>query len=210
LLELQVFTKSCLPNSQPLNSSKFIRFDGKTLYMPWATDLFPHEIEENIKKIEVISKSYKSVCHFIGMILENPWKPCMEVCQKNNISFASIGGFSGNNVSIEENMKRVQESMIAPAFQEPWQTTNGYIPCRVFKNISYGKMGITNNEVVQEVFEGKLIFNTNVSVATQTSIDNVQKGENIELLKELMIEVKNNHTYLNRIEDIFQAFSKLK
>ena len=71
-------------------------------------------------------------------------------------------------------------------------------------------MGITNNEVVQELFEGKLIFNTDVSVATQISIDNVQKGENIELLKELMVEVKNNHTYLNRIEDIFQAFSKLK
>lgn len=70
-------------------------------------------------------------------------------------------------------------------------------------------MGITNNEVVQELFNGKLIFNTDVSVATQTSIDNVQKGENIELLKELMVEVKNNHTYLNRIEDIFKAFSKL-
>ena len=210
LLGLQVFTKDCLPRSQQLNNSKFIRFDGKTLYMPWATDLFPQEIEENIKKIEVISKSYKSVCHFVGMILDNPWKPCMQVCQKNNISFASVGGFSGNNVSIEENIKRVQESLIAPAFQEPWQTTNGYIPCRIFKNISYGKMGITNNEVVQELFEGKLIFNTDVSVATQISIDNVQKGENIELLKELMVEVKNNHTYLNRIEDIFQAFSKLK
>jgi hypothetical protein len=177
--------------------------------MPWATDLFPQEIEENIKKIEVISKSYKQVCHFIGMILDNPWKPCRVVCEKNNVSFLSVGGFSGNNVSIEENMKRVQESMIAPAFQEPWQITNGYIPCRIFKNISYGKMGITNNEVVQELFNDKLIFNTDVSVATQTAIANVQKGENIELLKELMVEVKNNHTYLNRIEDIFQAFSKL-
>lgn len=209
LLGLQVFTKSCLPHSQPLNNSKFIRFDGKTLFMPWATDLFPQEVEENIKNIESISKSYKSVCHFIGMILENPWLPCKEVCQKNNISFASVGGFSGNNVSIEENMKRVQESMIAPAFQEPWQTTNGYIPCRIFKNISYGKMGITNNEIVQELFKGKLVFHTDVSVATQTAIDTVQRGENIDLLRELMIEVKNNHTYLNRIEDIFEAFSKL-
>jgi hypothetical protein len=63
--------------------------------------------------------------------------------------------------------------------------------------------------VLQELFNDKLIFNTDVSVATQTAIANVQKGENIELLKELMVEVKNNHTYLNRIEDIFQAFSKL-
>lgn len=209
IIGLQVFTKDCIPRCKPLNDNKFIRFDGKVLYMPWATDLYPHEIDENIKKIEEISRNHKPICHFVGMFLENPWGACREICGRNGISFSSTGGFSGNNITIEENMRRVQESIIAPSFQESWQTTNSYIPCRIFKNISYGKMGITNNEAVQELFNGRLIFNTDVRVATQTAIDAAKQGINIELLKELMLEVRNKHTYINRIEDIFTAFTKL-
>ena len=207
ILIIQVFTLPCLPRCGPLNSNKFIRFDGKTLYMPWATDLLPYEINTNIEELENISKNYKHVCHFVGMFLENPWNMCKEVCDNNQISFMSVGGFSGNNVSIENNQSRIQESIIAPAFQEPWQIENGYIPCRIFKNISYGKMGITNNEVVQELFSGKLVFDKDIKVVTQKAINNVKNDNNLELLKELMIEVRDNHTYLNRISDIFKAFS---
>ena len=32
-------------------------------------------------------------------------------------------------------MELIQESILAPAIQEPWQVTHGYIPCRVFKNL---------------------------------------------------------------------------
>jgi hypothetical protein len=209
ILILQVFTNSCIPHSVPLNDSEFIRFDGKVLYMPWGSDLHPHEIDNNIAKLENISKSYKPVCHFVGMILDNPWKLCQEECKKHKISFSSVGGFSKNNVSLEENMKRVQEAIIAPAFQEPWQVEHGYIPCRIFKNISYGKMGITNNETVQKIFGGKLIYDKNVKTATNKSIEYIKKGEDLELLKSLMIEVRDKHTYINRIKDIFEAFSRL-
>lgn len=210
ILGLQVFTKGCISFSEQLNDSKFIRFDGKTLYMPWGSDLHPHEIDKNIAKLENISKNYKPVCHFVGMILDNPWKLCQEECKTHGVSFSSVGGFSKNNVNIEENMRRVQEAIIAPAFQEPWQVENGYIPCRIFKNIGYGKMGITNNETVQELFEGKLIYDRDVKVATKKAIEYSKKGEDLELLKSLMIEVRDKHTYINRIKDIFEAFSRLK
>lgn len=209
ILILQVYTKACIPHSVPLNHSEYIRFDGKTLYMPWGSDLHPHEIDANISKLESISKLYKPVCHFVGMMLDNPWKICQEECKKHGISFSAVGGFSKNNVSLEENMKRVQEAVIAPAFQEPWQVEHGYIPCRIFKNISYGKMGITNNETVQELFEGKLIYDSDVKNATKKAIEYVKKSEDLELLKSLMIEVRDKHTYINRVKDIFEAFSRL-
>jgi hypothetical protein len=210
LLFLQVYTKEVESKSEPLNDYRFIRFDGKCLYIPWGSDLHPHEIDKNIDRIEEINKNPKNICHFIGMILDNPWKPCKEVCQQNNIQFSYVGGFDKNNVSIQENQRRVQEAIIAPAFQEPWQIEHSYIPCRIFKNIGYGKMGITNNPIVQEFFGNRLIFDSDIKVATQKAIDSARSGTDLNLLKELMIEVRDHHTYINRVKDIFEAFSRLK
>lgn len=208
ILNLQVYTNRCIEFSKPLNNSEFIRFDGKTLYTIWGTDLHPEEINKNIELLEEIHKNPKNICHFVGMMLENPWKMCKEQCNLNNISFTDVGGFSGKNITVEENIKRVQESLIAPAFQEPWQVENGYIPCRIFKNISYGKMGITNNETVNKLFNERLIYDSDVKLATQKSI-NFAKFPDLNLIKELMINVRDNHTYLNRINDIFEAFKLL-
>jgi len=210
ILLLQVYLPKIEAYSEPLNDSKYIRFDGKSIYMPWGTDLHPHEIDKNIEMLEQIHKNPKNICHFIGMILDNPWKPCREVCNSEGIQFSYVGGFCKNNVSIDENVNRVQEAIIAPAFQEPWQIEHGYIPCRIFKNISYGKMGITNNKVVQELFNDKLIYDPDIRTATKKAIDNARTGQDLNLLKELMIEVRNKHTYINRIKDIFEAFSRLK
>jgi len=210
LLFLQVYTKDAEKYAEPLNDNKFIRFDGKCLYMPWASDLHPHEIDKNIEKLEEIHKKPKSICHFVGMILDNPWKPCKEICNQKGIQFSYVGGFDKNNVSIEENQRRIQEAIIAPAFQEPWQIEHGYIPCRIFKNIGYGKMGITNNPIVQELFKGKLIYNSDIKIVTKEAIDKARTGTDLQLLKELMIEVRDNHTYINRVKDIFEAFSRLK
>jgi hypothetical protein len=210
ILLLQVYLPKVEAYSEPLNDSRYIRFDGKSIYMPWGTDLHPHEIDKNIDMLEQIHKNPKKVCHFVGMILDNPWKPCREVCNSNGIQFSNVGGFCKNNVSIDENVRRVQEAIIAPAFQEPWQLENGYIPCRIFKNISYGKMGVTNNKVVQELFNDRLIYDPDIRTATKKAIDNARTGQDLNLLKELMLEVRNKHTYINRIKDIFEAFSKLK
>lgn len=208
ILNLQVFTTDALNHGPSLNGNKFIRFDGKCLYMPWGTDLMPNEIDDNINKLEQIISNSSNSCEFIGMYLANPWDYCKKVCELNNVKFNSIGGFNNRNISVDDNMKRVQQSLIAPAFQEPWQVEHGYIPCRIFKNISYGKMGITNNQYVQELFNHKLIYNSSVELATQQAIKFSTK-DNKELLKELMIEIRDKHTYINRINDIFEAFSKL-
>lgn len=205
ILTLQVYTLNCEASSFPLKGNRFIRYDGNTIYMPWATDLHPHEIDNNIAKLEQIHRNTKNICHFIGMYIDDPWKNCKETCQENNIQFAYVGGFSNNNVSIEENVRRVQEALIAPAFQSSWQVEHGYIPCRIFKNISYGKMGITNSSTVQEFFNGKLIYDSDVKIATKKAIENATSPD-FDLLKELMIDIRDNHTYINRIKDILYAF----
>lgn len=57
-------------------------------------------------------------------------------------------------VSMEENVRLVQQAYLAPSVQgsqhlkhvDEQGVTKAYIPCRIFKNLSYGALGVTNNE----------------------------------------------------------------
>ena len=176
----------------------------KVIITPWATDLLPHEIDENIKNLE--SFEVKNISNFIGTPLEHNVQ-LKDALKKNNIEYENYGGTfdknSERNKSIEENMKLIQESIIAPALQTQWQIDNHYIPCRIFKNISYGKMGITNNETVYELFNKKIIYSDNIEELVDKSLEFNKREDKFSIIKELMIEVRDNHTYVNRINFIF-------
>ena len=134
--------------------------------------------------------------------------------KKYNIGYECYGGTfdksSNRNKSIKENMKLIQESIIAPALQTQWQKENHYIPCRIFKNISYGKMGITNNKVVYELFDKKIIYSDNIDELVDKSLEFNKREDKLSIIKELMIEVRDNHTYVNRINFILDFLKNYK
>jgi hypothetical protein len=163
------------------------------LLLCWATDLLPDDILYNINLVKTNNIISTKNLNFIGMPLY-PWDEVKKWCDNNGYTYTNRGGFS-NNVTSEENMKLIQESILAPAFQESWQVKNGYIPCRIFKNISYGKMGITNNRFVNDLFNKKLIYGENIHDTLNVSLSHNNK----DTLIELMNEVKNKHTYINRV-----------
>jgi hypothetical protein len=171
---------------------------------PWATDLLPHEINENIKNLE--SFEIKNVSNFIGMPLQHNLD-LKEALEKYNIKYENYGGTfdknSNRNKSIEENMKLIQESIIAPALQSEFQIEINYIPCRIFKNISYGKMGITNSEAVYNFFNKKIIYSKNIEELVEKGLEFNKNKDRFSIIKELMINVRDNHTYINRINFIF-------
>jgi hypothetical protein len=174
---------------------------------PWATDLLPNEIDENIKNLE--SFNIKDISNFIGMPLKHN-EELKDTLKKYNIDYAVYGGTfdknSERNKSIEENMKLIQESIIAPALQSDEQIEKNYIPCRIFKNISYGKMGITNNEAVYNLFNKKIIYSKNIAELVDKSLEFNKNDKNrFSIIKELMIEVRDNHTYINRINFILKS-----
>jgi len=204
IIGLQVYTTDCLKYLNYKNN-KYYYFtsDKKSLFMPWATDLLPFEIDENIKNLE--SFEVKDISNFIGMPLQHNDR-LREVLKKYNIKYEVYGGTfnknSNKNKSIEENMKLIQESIIAPALQTEWQIEKNYIPCRIFKNISYGKMGITNSEAVYNLFNKKIIYSSNIEELVQKSLEFNKNKDRFSIIKELMTEVRDNHTYINRINFI--------
>lgn len=139
---------------------------------------------------------------------------------KKNLSFHQYGRHISNDIDInhapeqafyhpesvshEQNQKLVAESLLAPAMQGRHQLTNddevgNFIPCRIYKNISYGAYGVTNNITVKSLFESPLAHGKTMDEMIEQAIHMVKKDCNRELLTQQMQEVSEKHTYLNRI-----------
>ena len=185
--------------------------ENNIIYLPWATDLLPEQIDKNIDNLENIKS--KNISNFIGMTLGH-WGIFAEECKNNGIEYKNYGGTfnkkSERNKSVKENMELIQESIIAPALQEDWQVEHEYIPCRIFKNISYGKMGITNNKAVNELFDNKLIYSEDIGELVKKGLEFERRKDKIDIIKDLMIEVRDNHTYINRINFILDFLKEFK
>ncbi len=209
---LQVYTDDVIKchGGKPVEGHRGCFYLTDCLFIPWGTDLFPDEINENIKKVKENQIVTKRELNFVGMGIE-PWDQVEKFCKNNKIIYKQIGGFSNTNVDFNTNMRLIQESIIAPAVQCKWQVDNSYIPCRIFKNISYGKMGMTNNFRVYELFDKKILYSTDINELMKLGLDfeNKSKEEKDNILIPLMEYVRDSHTYLNRVELIFWFFNNI-
>ncbi len=206
---MQVYTHDCIPRPlEKMDDFILYNIEQQIIYMPWATDLLPHEIEANKAKVSFRNKS-KIIC-FIGTVGKGVFGNHPEInafereAKQRGFTFKAI-----RNISMKENIRLTQSSYMAPALQGAWQVRQGYIPCRIFKNISYGQIGITNSKTVNELFGGKLVYHPNTDVLFKMAHEKLQNMD-IQELYDLMDLVKNKHTYLNRIESMLSFFCMVK
>lgn len=208
---MQVFTWDALTNHDSmLEMEKFVLYSvkDKTIYMPWATDLLPYEIDNN--KLQISKRKKGNSIYWIGTIWDGTYGNIDKLysfnraCKENNIQF-----IHQEKISLENNIELIQKSFLAPAIQGKWQCEKGYIPCRIFKNISYGQFGITNSKTVYDLFEGKIVYNQDTY---QLFYDALNKIKNLDIneLYELMDFVKTKHTYINRINCLLKFLDMVK
>ncbi|MDR3646176.1 MAG: hypothetical protein P4L22_01395 [Candidatus Babeliales bacterium] len=206
---LQVYTNDCLKYKlERLEPFVYANYQEKIICMPWATDLLPDEINE-IKK-NVPTMLHTNQVNFIGTVgggvhgNENEINPFVKACSENNINFNALNNCK---TSALDNIKLIQKSYMAPALQGKWQCDNGYIPCRIFKNVSYGQYPITNSKAVSELFNNKIVYNSDTY---QLFYDAQKKLNNLNLqeLYDAMDFVRDNHTYINRINTLLNFIEK--
>ncbi len=199
IIALQVFTDSIfsVPNLVKLDTFIYYDLAGRCIYMPWASDLLPHEIDA-IKE-SLPTRVIRDVSYWVGTVGDGTFgnihqiTPFKRACAENGISF-----IVKHNLSLPEHIDAIGSSCIAATIVGKWQQEQGYIPCRIFKNISYGKMGVTNSPHIYELFEKKIVYNPDTY---QLFYDAKKKMQTLtfEELFELMDLVKTKHTYLNRV-----------
>ena len=211
IMTLQVYTHDCktrdLQRLLPDDPFQLYNIKNQIVYFPWATDLFPEEILENIKYIKKLP--VKQEVNFVGMIIQ-PWYKFARACGKKGIKFHKVGGYDKRKVTAKDNQKLVQKSFMAPSIVCKFQEDKGYIPCRIFKNISYGKYGITNSATVNEYFFKELIYNSDVEKLFQEAYQKVRNGgiDWVKLEKHMKY-VAERHTYLNRCQTLLDIFDKI-
>jgi hypothetical protein len=218
VLNIQVFTKKIAEEVKNedvvFNPWSILKFEEiPTLYFPWATDLLPNEVNTKEAKNNTQGDKY---CFWAGTygdhtsIFQNGTEltPFFNECEKNGIRVLKINPWS-KPISFEENKDLVNKSFVSPSIQGPWQVNVGYIPCRIFKNISYGHFGYTNSEIVNSIFDNQLVFGENPIDLFLKTLEKKSDPKHIHQLEFLMEEVKNKHTYVNRINLIINSLEKI-
>jgi len=208
-----------------LNNSKLQYYDQENaaVTMPWATNISYHEVMQNINKIDKrLPFNIPNGCVFCGSVWmrnEKNMDKLKSVCKKLNIHYTK-GSWKDEDV----HQNKIRGAFFAPAIQgdghragynERGNLSKFYIPCRIFKNVSFGTIPITNNKGVYDLFNDAgqfIIYDDNIENLVKKAIEYQTKSLNdYDTYKSNVINnmkyVAENHTYVNRIETMLSIFS---
>ena len=171
----------------------------RTVYQCWGTDLLPHEIDEN--DVVKFNPNNKYI-NYVAMLYEQgPWwaqEFANLVAEKHRVEFRVFT----QNASDEENKQLIRSSFLCPDFRSDWHLECGYVPCRMFKNISYGRIPGTNSPLIKRALGDYVVFGGTPQTLYHNLLD-AEMNQKVNM-KEAMIFVKENHTFINRIQNLMR------
>lgn len=176
--------------------------DNRTIYQPWATNLLPNEFSAD----NTISKKYKRTkkIFWVGSIMGGPEQNVDKISELATAAKQDGIAFIHAKVNNDMAPRAIAESWIAPALQSTFQVDRGYVPCRVFKNLSYGRMSPTNSDTVNKMFSDKLVYSPNTAEMYRLAVE-WENNPDEALLKSLIEKVREKHTFVNRVENILKV-----
>lgn len=201
LLKLQVYSVLAEKSDTKLGPVTYFDTKSKTLYQPWGTDLLPEEFKK-----PVFSKS--KFVFWVGSVWNNSLNQgnleeilkLKKALEKNNLKFIKVR-FVPNFL----NTFLIRYSRIAPAIAGNYQVENNYLPCRMFKNISYGQLGFSNVEKFNDILKDANIYSKNIDEMVDKILKlNESDYKNIVIKQQ---EIVKDYTYKTALENIFKAFT---
>lgn len=171
----------------------------RTLYQCWGTDLLPSEID--IDGYVPFNPSRKTL-NYVAMLYEQgPWW-AEEFATLLDRDFRVEFKVFTQHVSHEENIQLIQDSFLCPDFRSDWHLECGYIPCRMWKNISYGRITGTNSPYVKRALGDYVVFGGTPQTLYQNLL-HAEQNRTINM-KDAMMFVRDNHTFINRVNNILK------
>jgi hypothetical protein len=189
------------------NIDKYSWYDPNTknIMIMWGTDLLPQEID-NITPV-LYDKSKPDV-NFVGTIQGENAVRFAHICADHGKNFHNYGGYTGSSLSKDNQfydnkttVDTLRNSYLSFDIREVQHLRNGYVPCRVFKNISYGMWTGTNSTKIGKFFDGHLTIESNLDSLYTKLVDEYSKCTE-DKIKHSMNYIKENHTYINRINSL--------
>lgn len=205
-VNLRVFGESgSLQIGQILNNYTVYNKQDKILYQPWATNLLPNEFYS-----PVYNKDTKDI-YWIGSIWNDKnnhgnlneiaeLKKCLIEYKMNFVHIM--------DVDTDKAIQYIRKARIAPAIGGKIQALRNILPCRMWKNISYGQMGFSNIPLFQQIFPNCIPSHTSIREAVNFSLSLNEKDYK-EITRNQQEIVSSSHTYLNRFETLFMILEDL-
>lgn len=177
----------------------------KTPIIVWATDLLPFEIDD---MEPVLYDVTKPDINFVGTIQGENIVKFAYICADNGKNFYNLGGYTGSSQSeteqfydCQKNIESVRSSYLSFDIREAQHLRNGYVPCRVLKNISYGMWTGTNSSKLNKFLGEHLTIESDLSILYIKLVEDYRKCDENKI-RNSMNYVKENHTYLNRVNSL--------
>jgi hypothetical protein len=193
-LNLEVFVNNALAASDQWDTVTHFDEPSKTLHQPWGTNL----AEDQFRRPTVSRSPF--VC-WVGAIWMGNRAEIDElrgVLRDRSLRFVHLK-FVPDSV----NIVAIRRSRVAPAIASQWQVEQNYLPCRMFKNISYGQLGISNVPKFAELYRGCHVGGGSIAELIDCALS-LSKGEALELTAEQQ-RITRQHTYVQKIRNIFRA-----
>lgn len=204
LLRLQVYTTAAEKADQKWDEVTFFDTKLQTLFQPWGANLLPEEFKpptfNNHKFVFWIGSVWDNELHQgnVEQIAE-----LKQALAKFSLKFKAV-----RFVPDWLNVRLIRYSRLAPAIAGRWQAENNYLPCRMFKNISYGQLGFSNVKKF-----GDLLKNCNIEAESiQGLVEkllSLSKSEYLETIRKQQ-EIVKSQTYVNKLNNICKALETIK
>jgi hypothetical protein len=195
-------------NLQSLDDYSWFDLETKTIIIMWGTDLLPEEIDK-IKP--VLYDESKFDINFIGTVQGENLIKFAHICADHGKNFYNLGGYTGSyqNDNCQfygnsESINSLRKSYLSFDIRESQHLRNGYIPCRVFKNISYGMWTGSNSPKIKKFFYNYLTINSDLFKLYDDLVSEYVSCTE-EKIRNSMNYVRDYHTYLNRVKSLLSV-----
>jgi hypothetical protein len=201
LLNLQVYKSDEAEKSdQKLGPVTYFNTKTRTLYQPWGTDLLSEEFRK-----PVFNKN--KFVFWVGSIWNNVLNQgnlkeigeLKSVLKKNKLWFVRL-----RFIPDWLNVLLIRISRLAPATAGRYQVDVNYLPCRMFKNISYGQLGITNVKKFKDILGESFIDGETIAELIENALS-LSREEYLNKVSAQQ-EIIKDYTYKNALENIINCF----
>ncbi len=207
ILRLQVWSDDAF--GTPWAEARAFDRVGRCLYQPWGTNLLAEEF------MEPVFNQTTNTAIFVGAIWgEKNWQygelGNMRAIDELKLALSELGLKFVHFTHIPDTaaVRELRSARLAPSVAGAWQVAHGYLPCRCFKNPSYGVLMFTNVPAVNRLFGDAAVPGTSVRELVENAVRLKQK-EYVELVQAQQ-RVAAHYTYRESLTAIFQALEEGK
>ena len=178
---------------QKLDSVTYFDAVSNALYQPWATDLLPSEITDDL--VQKFDPSRRKI-NYVGTIghdnIARRYLEFSKAAAKREVEVLLHSG-----VSDQQARELVRESLFTIDIRGDWHLERGYIPCRLWKNLSYGMSVSSNSQKLQSIFGDRVGFDPDARSLFETGLEKAA-ATSAEEIRDNMSWIRESHTFVNR------------